>query len=356
MSGGLLFKRDACSGQVKTTDYDLGLHVAALFIILGVSGGACAIPLLVSRFPIRGFFFTVRHFGTGVLLATAFVHLLPTAFLSLSNPCLPKFWTEDYPSMPGAIALAGVLVVAVVEMILSPSRHFVPQQRGRLASVSESTGTANLDSLRSDLAATDVTLETEVKHVLTPEQERKKSMLQCVMLEVGILFHSVFIGMALSVATGGDFVVLLIAIAFHREYPAHSSSNARNIRGPSTWLTDSSDRLAGTIATPIPHGTGVRLHVSGVEGHADVRTPLGQAIGIGTHTLYDPDSVFGLILVGVMNAISSGLLIYASMIELLAEDFLTDHSWAVLRGKKRVIACVLVFLGALAMSVVGAWA
>lgn len=88
----------------------------------------------------------------------------------------------------------------------------------------------------------------------------------------------------------------------------------------------------------------------------DSRTPLGQAIGIGTHTLYDPDSVFGLILVGVMNAISSGLLIYASLIELLAEDFLTDHSWAVLRGKKRVVACILVFLGALAMSVVGAWA
>lgn len=86
------------------------------------------------------------------------------------------------------------------------------------------------------------------------------------------------------------------------------------------------------------------------------RTPLGQAIGIGTHTLYDPDSRFGLILVGIMNAISSGLLIYASLIELLAEDFLSDHSWSVLRGKKRVAACILVFLGALAMSIVGAWA
>lgn len=218
MSGGLL-KRDACAGQVKTADYNLGLHVAALFIILGVSGGACALPLLVSRFPIRGFFFTVRHFGTGVLLATAFVHLLPTAFLSLSNPCLPKFWTQDYPSMPGAIALAGVLIVTAIEMMLSPARHFVPKPRGRLASVSEGNGTANLDSLRNDMAGTEVTLVTsEVKVVLTPEQERKKSMLQCFMLEVGILFHSVFIGMALSVATGGDFVVLLIAIAFHRKF------------------------------------------------------------------------------------------------------------------------------------------
>lgn len=232
MNGGL-YKRDACSGQVKSTDYDLGLHVAALFIILGVSGGACALPLFVSRFPIRGFFFTVRHFGTGVLLATAFVHLLPTAFLSLSNPCLPKFWTEDYPAMPGAIALAGVLVVTVLEMCLSPSRHFVPQrQRGRLASVSEPNGTANLDALRSDMAMTDITLtttESEVKVILTPEQERKKSMLQVFMLEVGILFHSVFIGMALSVATGGDFVVLLIAIAFHRKLLFPCMADVRNL-------------------------------------------------------------------------------------------------------------------------------
>lgn len=57
-----------------------------------------------------------------------------------------------------------------------------------------------------------------------------------------------------------------------------------------------------------------------------------------------------------MNAISSGLLIYASLIELLAEDFLSDQSWAVLRGRKRVAACLLVLFGAIAMCLVGAWA
>ena len=56
---------------------------------------------------------------------------------------------------------------------------------------------------------------------LSPEQKHKKELMQCVLLELGILFHSVFIGMALSVATGNDFIVLLIAISFHREcnYP-----------------------------------------------------------------------------------------------------------------------------------------
>ena len=48
-------------------------------------------------------------------------------------------------------------------------------------------------------------------------QEQRKMLLQCLLLEAGILFHSVFIGMALSVATGTSFIVLLVAISFHRE-------------------------------------------------------------------------------------------------------------------------------------------
>lgn len=85
-------------------------------------------------------------------------------------------------------------------------------------------------------------------------------------------------------------------------------------------------------------------------------TPIGQAIGIATHSLYDPFSAFGLTLVGTMNAISAGLLVYASLVELLSEDFLSDESWRILRGKRRIAACLLVFAGAFGMSLIGAWA
>lgn len=61
-------------------------------------------------------------------------------------------------------------------------------------------------------------------------------------------------------------------------------------------------------------------------------------------------------MVGIMNAISAGLLTFASLVELLSEDFLSDESWRYLRGKERVFACLLVLLGAFGMSLVGAWA
>ena len=108
-------------------DYNLPLHVGALFIILFVSSTACAFPLIVVKAPrLRippTFLFLVRHFGTGVLIATAFVHLLPTAFVSLTDPCLPPFWNETYPAMAGAIALAAVFLIAVIEMTFSPGRN-----------------------------------------------------------------------------------------------------------------------------------------------------------------------------------------------------------------------------------------
>ena len=52
---------------------------------------------------------------------------------------------------------------------------------------------------------------------LTDLQQQKKNLLQVALLEAGILFHSVFIGMALSVATGSNFMVLFVAILFHRK-------------------------------------------------------------------------------------------------------------------------------------------
>lgn len=50
------------------------------------------------------------------------------------------------------------------------------------------------------------------------EQQRKKLTMQCMLLECGILFHSIFIGMALAVAVGSEQVILLIAIAFHQTF------------------------------------------------------------------------------------------------------------------------------------------
>lgn len=285
-------KRSSCAQGGTRGAYDLPLHVAALFIILGTSSIACAFPILATRFPRMhippAFLFFVTHFGTGVLIATAFVHLLPTAFTSLGDPCLSNFWTKDYPAMPGAIALGGIFLVTVIEMVFSPAQKIcrggnkVPAERpascpadaatdpiqtldvprypehtrspsshsagmdggshlrdmgpliGRSASISRAInrmgeGTedivrvASASNVRTHHEKDNGAIQTDVERhddtfALTPEQKQKKETMQVYLLEMGILFHSVFIGMSLSVSVGNEFVILLIAIVFHREF------------------------------------------------------------------------------------------------------------------------------------------
>jgi zinc transporter 1/2/3 len=229
--------------------YNLGLHVGALFVVLAVSSLACAFPLLVLRFPrLRipaAVLFIVRHFGTGVLLATAFVHLLPTAFTSLGDPCLSGFWTDDYPAMPGAIALLAIFLIAGIEMTFSPEKRCcaAPMEAGtgviampggthcrtvaedgRCGSIEGQLGNSPVitrpptgSDKNHDHPDAKFDADADAKITLTTEQEHRKAFLQCVLLEIGILFHSIFIGMNLSVSAGREFVILFIAIVFHRK-------------------------------------------------------------------------------------------------------------------------------------------
>lgn len=457
-------ERPTCGTKGRKGTYNTPLHVFALVLILtlstagtsaanpsyehlgasardartlkhelraGLTRTACSFPIVVKRFPRipvpHQFLFISRHFGTGVLIATAFVHLLPTAFESLTDPCLPYIWNEGYPAMPGLIAMTAVFVVVGIEMFFASkgaghvhstdyeglghndhasharSSHKRSHSFGMYSSGSRSgngrapgislhdmQSSANLMAGRSPALslASPMTPSAGYGHVaqdgnddddsdldISPEElgprdaddesadesrllshpdgrntegardpspessdkteaQNQKLLLQCLLLEAGILFHSVFIGMALSVATGTSFIVLLVAISFHQTFEGFAlGSRISAIRfpesSPKPWLM------------ALAYGT---------------TTPVGQAIGLAIHTLYDPASQVGLLTVGFMNAISSGLLLFAGLVELLAEDFLSDESYMILQGKRRLQACASVVGGAALMALVGAWA
>ena len=165
----------------------------------------------------------------------------------------------------------------------------------------------------------------------------QKQLLQCLLLEAGILFHSVFIGMALSVATGTSFAVLLVAISFHQTFEGFALGA----------------RISALIPALFPASNPKPWLMALAYG---ATTPLGQAIGLGLHNLYDPASTAGLLMVGMTNAFSSGLLLFAGLVELLAEDFLSERSLETLRGRPRLDACAAVAAGALLMALVGAFA
>ncbi|KAL4798147.1 UV radiation resistance protein and autophagy-related subunit 14-domain-containing protein [Aspergillus venezuelensis] len=391
-------------GSVRQGAYNTPLHVMALFLILLLSTLACSFPIVARRFPRlpipRRFLFISRHFGTGVLIATAFVHLLPTAFVSLTDPCLPRFWSESYRAMAGFVAMLAVFGVVLVEMFFAmkgaghvhgseydqlireeansdehAGTHLDATDSIHLSSVSGSrmTSSAHTYDTRSSDWTDDFSPESsspqsvkedavsgfgENDRAIYPQrsanhrrsqsgaskadikmslQNPQRQLLQCLLLEAGILFHSIFIGMAVSVATGTSFIVLLVAICFHQTFEGFALGA----------------RIASLIPDLFPPSSIKPWLMSLAYG---TTTPIGQAIGLVLHNFYDPASATGLLMVGITNAISSGLLLFAGLVELLAEDFLSEDSYVTLRGQRRVEACIAVAAGALLMAFVGAFA
>ncbi|KAF2766874.1 zinc-regulated transporter 2 [Teratosphaeria nubilosa] len=423
-------ERPACSSGVTHRAYDTSLHVGALFLVLAVSTLACSFPLIVRRFPklpIPNYtLFLSRHFGTGVLIATAFVHLLPTAYVNLTDDCLPTFWTSTYPAMSGFIAMVSVLATVAIEMFFATRgaghSHSVDLERfwtggevrtehshpdtatrlrqepilktkrksydeaedvplddrpGRSSESSQASSALNkplppeppfdddsdmdLDELdpESDSAgllngsanrlsqsnghtnriqpSRHVSFATSpTEHDPPDDAHEQRLVLQCLLLEAGILFHSVFIGMALSVSTGAPFVVLLIAISFHQTFEGLA--------------------LGSRIASIASFHTSGSLKPWIMCLLYGITTPIGQAIGLAVQGLYDPQSEVGLLMVGIVNAVSAGLLIYAGLVQMLAEDFLSEKSYDDLQGRKRLEASGAVVMGSMLMALVGAFA
>ncbi|EKG14840.1 Zinc/iron permease [Macrophomina phaseolina MS6] len=429
-------ERPQCGSEAGTEEYDLPLHVVALFLVLFTSIGGAGFPVVAKKFPWmkippKAFFFC-KHFGTGVLIATAFVHLLPTAFSSLNDPCLPPLFTEQYPAMPGVIMMGSLFCLFVLEMYLNakmggqahnhggptgqgvsapipmptpaqaprrPARspmapmsrtdseesfeksyawsdakqayvrerddEEVPmppmgdqkpsempawfiafysqyiRQRDEMLSMIDRHATAlpGYSDKQASASEKEVSffddehdLEEGGQGAVDPQVLRKMS-LNITMLEGGILFHSVFVGMTVSATTDG-FVILLIAIMFHQTFEGLGLGS----------------RIA---AVPYPKGSYKPWLLVVAFG---TTAPIGQAIGLLARNSFDLASAFGLIMVGTFNAISSGLLIYAALVNLLQEDFLSEEARMIMSKKDKIMAFSYVMLGAAGMSIVGAFA
>ncbi|RYP25347.1 hypothetical protein DL767_008442 [Monosporascus sp. MG133] len=413
-------EKPVCGGGREVGEYDVGLHVAGLFSVLVASCLGAGFPVAAKKIKWlkvpEKVFFACKHFGTGVLIATAFVHLLPTAFFSLSDPCLPDLFIENYPPMPGVIMMAALFILFVIEMWMNnkigghshggakgfessqapigmaprrpcrtsggssfetdgpdcekrmaqkiyeqkiqhemgatfadiselnlpPSDSEMPlwftvfyeqyvRQRLEMISMIKSTGARGQSN--PEMAIDKNPPHWDVEGQLVDPSIYKKMSMNITLLEGGILFHSVFVGMTISITIEG-YIVLLVAILFHQMFEGLGLGS----------------RIA---AVPYPKGSIKPWLLVFAFG---TTAPIGQAIGLLTRNTYDPNSAFGLITVGVFNSISSGLLIYAALVDLLAEDFLSEEASRTLTSREKKTAFFWVLLGAVGMSIVGAFA
>lgn len=83
-------------------------------------------------------------------------------------------------------------------------------------------------------------------------------------------------------------------------------------------------------------------------------TPAGIGIGMGISNVYNEKSPTALIVEGIFNAASAGILIYMALVDLLAADFKSPRLKTNLR--LQLGANVSLLLGTASMSLLAIWA
>ncbi|TIB69511.1 hypothetical protein E3Q24_03312 [Wallemia mellicola] len=332
------------------------LRIGAIFIVLATSAFGTLLPIITGRIKGLGlpkiFYDTVKYFGSGVIVATAFIHLLAEAFEELSNEeCLSGAW-NDYDWSP-ALAEASVFFIFFAELWASRLGNKYLQRRGLeydnhghegIGGIAGSHGaeTHNPETphLHDAPAATigdrksAETNDVESVHTAHSYSYNTMSMVTGVaILEFGVLFHSAILGLTLATTASDEFRVLLIVIVFHQMFEG-LGLGARLAELPlKQWW--------------IPY-TGAACYF--------LITPVFIAIGLGVRETYNDESTAALIVSGVLNSLSGGILLYTGLVELLAHDFIFSSHMKNASDIYVLYASFCVLLGAGLMSLLGYWA
>lgn len=172
------------------------------------------------------------------------------------------------------------------------------------------------------------------KEAMAVERSFRQQIAAFLILEFGVIFHSVIIGLTLGTA-GDEFSTLFPVIVFHQTFEGLGIGA----------------RLS-TIPLP-PSFKWLPWVLCGAYG---LTTPIAIAVGLGVRHTYSDSTFTANIVSGVLDSISAGILIYTGLVELLARDFLFNSNRMNDSNGRLTFMIVCTLLGAGVMALLGKWA
>jgi zinc transporter 1/2/3 len=328
-----------CYYAISENDYNgnLGARISSIFVILFVSSAFTVFPVLSKRMPTRkipeNVYLFARYFGTGVIVATAFVHLLDPAYERIGpKTCVGESGYWGQYSWCAAIVLASVVIIFLLDLA---AEVYVEHKYGVHRNEDATTVFIEHNHIQPNHTPTETKQPenwSSEPSLVNAERSFRQQISAFLLLEFGIIFHSVIIGLNLGV-TGSEFATLYPVLVFHQSFEGLG---------------------IGARMSAIPFGKHKWLPWVLCAAYG-LTTPISIAIGLGVRTTYAPGSKVSLITQGVLNAISAGILIYTGLVELLARDFLFDPCRTRRRSKLLFMVCCTL-LGAGIMALIGKWA
>ncbi|XP_058212978.1 zinc transporter 4-like [Rhododendron vialii] len=320
---------EAGNDRVQALKYKL---IAIASILLAGAVGV-SLPTLGKIFPAlspeNDFFFVVKAFAAGVIFATGCVHVLPDSFELLTSPCLSESPWGAFPFAGFCVMVAATATMLVdqVASVLFKRMHFGKEAKVPAASDGEKVG----DHEGHVHVHTRATNGHAHGAAFGDEAQLLRHQVISQVLEIGIVVHSVIIGISLGASENPKTIKPLVAaLSFHQLFEGMG--------------------LGGCISQAKLKATSVTI----MSIFFSLTTPVGIAIGFAISNSYNENSPTALIVEGLFNAASAGILLYMALVDLIEVDF---KSARVLNNLKLLFVCdVTLLLGMGCMSLLAIWA
>lgn len=335
-----LVSAECTCGETEAQDRDktkaLQLKLVAITSILVASAIGVSLPILGKKIPTlrpeNDIFFMIKAFAAGVILATGFIHILPEAFESLTSPCLGRNPWGDFP-FAGFVAMLSALATMMIDTFATSfyeRAHFnkaLPvkddshvQGAAHEGHVHVHTHATHGHAHGSAFVSEDISSVELVRHRVISQ-----------VLELGIVVHSVIIGISLGASYSPTTIKPLVAaLTFHQFFEGMG--------------------LGGCISQAKFKSKSIATMVL----FFSLTTPVGIGIGMGISSVYNENSPTALIVEGIFNSASAGILIYMALVDLLAADFMNPRMQSNLR--LQLGANISLLLGSGSMSLLAKWA
>ncbi|KAM7500398.1 hypothetical protein LguiA_024812 [Lonicera macranthoides] len=280
----------------KKYDEAIKYKLLAIASILLCSALGICIPILLKNLtalqPNRPIHFLIKAFAAGVILATGFIHILPDAFNSLTSTCLGQSSWGNFP-FAGFIAMLTAIGTLIMESFATGYHRRAELRKAQPVNGDEESELANIGGI-------DPGGSIALERASSSDLIRNRIVSQ--VLELGIVVHSVIIGISLGATQNPKTIrPLIAALSFHQFFEGMGLGGC----------ISQAKYKPGTITIMV-------LFFS-------LTNPIGIAIGMAISKIYNENSQTALAVEGVLNSASAGILIYMALVDLLAADFMNPN-------------------------------
>ena len=292
----------------------------------------------------------IKSFSAGIILGVAFLHLLVEAIDSLS----------DYAEYPVALAMAlgGFMATLALEQLAMHTMLTISIDNKKLQNEAQDVNTtthhhhdhnsnnnhnytgnknstSSYSNLESELPELQVQSSELGQHIhehvhskqMVPDKDLRKSFIKSIVLEAAIACHSIIVGFGVGATNDLETLkVLLVAIGLHQFFEGIGLGSAL---------------LEGHISMKYVYSFGALFALT---------APIGIVLGLYASTEEDT----GAIVAGFADAFAAGALLYSSMVDMIAEDYMDNNFKTRHLGK--LCMYFSLSLGVSVMAILAIWA